>query len=81
MIPLENIYFLTVDDFDFLAQAVREGATTFVGALSSAREVDREPQTRQFNFTLHLAHMGFRNKADWLKEAGDQLIERMERCF
>lgn len=53
-IPLENMYFITIDEFDYFVSLIREGKITFDSGLSKAKEADREPMTRKFDFSLHL---------------------------
>lgn len=53
-LPLENIYFLPIEDFELLCQAVGNGEIGLGEALRKAREADRSYQTMKFNFRLHL---------------------------
>ncbi len=53
-IPLENMYFITIDEFDYFVSLIKEGKITFDSGLSKAKESDRDPRTRKFDFSLHL---------------------------
>ena len=53
-IPLENMYFITIDEFDYFVSLIKEGKITFASGLSKAKESDREARTRKFDFSLHL---------------------------
>ncbi|SFI32797.1 hypothetical protein SAMN04515618_11793 [Collimonas sp. OK307] len=54
-IPLENMYFLNVDEFEMFAEAVANGRIGLVEGLEKAKANDLNPQTRKFGFSLHLA--------------------------
>jgi hypothetical protein len=54
-IPFENIYFLSVDEFDILMEIVRSEGISITDILEKAKSDDLNPHTRKFNFSLHLA--------------------------
>jgi hypothetical protein len=54
-IPLENMYFITVEEFDYLIEMIRTGNTSFEGALTKAKESDSDIRSRKFDFFLHLS--------------------------
>lgn len=54
-IPLENMYFMTIRDFELLAEAVRSGKQTLTGLLDHAVAQDKQPHTQKFEFAFHLA--------------------------
>lgn len=54
-IPLENMYFITVEEFDYLIEMIRSGKTSFEGALAKAKESDADMRSRKFDFFLHLS--------------------------
>lgn len=62
--PLENVFFLSIAEFEMLLQAVRSGATTIPQALRFAKTADANPRTQRFNFGMHL---------DEMKATGDRL--------
>lgn len=74
-IPIENIYFLTVGEFDLLCEAIRSKKTTFTDAIENAKAADSAPQTRKFNFSLHLASFG---KLDNPKFLADILFTELD---
>jgi hypothetical protein len=53
-ISLDRVFFVTVDELEFLLGLVRAKATTLVGLLSHARSADAQPATRRFHFRQHL---------------------------
>ncbi len=53
-IPLERIYFLTIDEMEHLMQMVREGRIRLHEALRRAAAADADPNTRKFMFSMHL---------------------------
>lgn len=55
LIPLENIYFLNVDEFDLLMEIVRSEGVSITDILEKAKRDDLNPSTRKFNFSIHLA--------------------------
>jgi len=54
-IPLENMYFMTIQEFELLAESVRTKQITFTKALEHAISNDADPQTAKFEFGQHLA--------------------------
>lgn len=53
-IPLERIYFLTIDELERLMQMVKEGRISLHAALKRAETTDADPQKRKFMFSMHL---------------------------
>ena len=49
-IPMDNMYFMSIDDFELLAQAVHSGRIGLGDFLSKAVEADIDPQRRSFYF-------------------------------
>lgn len=54
IIPLENIYFITLEEFDLLCSAINHSCITFQDILQRAKENDSKPQTMKFDFMQHL---------------------------
>lgn len=54
MIPDENIYFLTIQEFEDLMSLVGSGKIRLVEALNRAKHADSQPMTHKFNFELHI---------------------------
>jgi hypothetical protein len=53
-IPLQNLFFVTVDEFECLLALIHQKATTLVGMLRHARTQDADVHTRKFHFKQHL---------------------------
>lgn len=75
LIPLENIYFLTIDEFEVLIALHKAGRISLVDALERAKRADSNPATRKFMFKMHLM--------DWPERYGLQppLSETMKALF
>jgi hypothetical protein len=58
-IPLENMYFITISDFDKLMEHINENKTTFSGAIELAKknDSDADPFNKKFHFSQHLSEM------------------------
>jgi hypothetical protein len=54
-IPLKNVFFLTIKEFEDLVARIRVGSTTFGAALRHAQSQDAEFRTKKFHFQQHLA--------------------------
>jgi hypothetical protein len=54
LIPLQNIYFITIDEFDGLCDLIYQTNQTFEHYLSSAIEEDQAPETRSMFFGMKL---------------------------
>ncbi len=80
-IPHENIYFLSIDDLDFLAEAVRQGRKTFSGMLELAKGDDAKPATSKLIFEQHLRAHGLTATPARLTSALEALTERMEKAL
>lgn len=57
-IPLEHIYFITVDDLDHLANCVKEGVVRFTELLRKAVSDDQVHSSKKFHFRQHLISLG-----------------------
>jgi len=62
LIPVENIYFLTIHEFEDLMSLVAKGKIGLVEALEKAKKSDSTPMTQKFNFELHID--------EWSKQIG-----------
>lgn len=54
-IPLENMYFMTIKEFELLAEVIRTKQITLTDALNYAIAKDADPYTQKFEFQQHLA--------------------------
>lgn len=58
-LPYENMYFISVDDFDYLVRLVHDGQCGLAEAIKTIREADREPSKSTFLFRQGLkTHFG-----------------------
>lgn len=60
LIPFENIYFLSIGEFEDLIHLVSEGEIGLVEALEKAKKADTNVSSHKFTFDLHIN--------DWLRE-------------
>lgn len=56
-IPLENIYFISIEAFEALCGAVEAGELTFGNAVAAAKAADSKDDTKKFDFRQHLGTM------------------------
>jgi len=78
-IPLDNIYFLNIADFEMLSELVHERKLTFAEALEKAKIDDATPQTRKFGFRLHLTDWNLNpDTPKYLKSRFDNEIENLK---
>ncbi|MCK8045099.1 hypothetical protein MSG37_09390 [Shewanella sp. 1CM18E] len=53
-IPLENTYFLNIEEFDLMCSVVQSTELTFAQIIEHAKKDDRMAETRKFDFLQHL---------------------------
>jgi len=53
-IPLQNVFFVTIGEFECLLALIHQRATTLAGMLRHARTQDADFHTRKFHFQQHL---------------------------
>jgi hypothetical protein len=77
-IPLENIYFLSLESFDLLCSAVKSSDLTFDDVLERAIKNDKSQATKKFDFLQHLHSLGLKlERPDYLDEPINELTEVM----
>lgn len=76
-IPMENIYFLTIEDFDLYCEGVRSQAIGFVEGFERAKLLDADPVTRKFDFYLHLRSLGIETPPSYLIDAVDNFLKEI----
>lgn len=54
LIPFENIYFLSIGEFEDLMHLVSEGEIGLVEALEKAKKADSDRSSQKFTFDLHI---------------------------
>jgi hypothetical protein len=78
VIPLENMYFITIDQFDVLSELVKTGVISYSSAIEKAKVNDSEPATKKFDFWLHMASLGFElNQPQFLNDEGDKMFNNL----
>lgn len=76
-LPLEHVFFLTIDEFERLLIRVKQGSTTLGGALRHARAQDADRKTRKFSFQQHLDSLSTqKDRLPILENALDDLSQR-----
>lgn len=81
-IPLENIYFLTIEEFEGLIHLIKSGHIGLVEALERAKLTDANPQTRKFIFIMHLKEwMASLKLSPPLHETSMELLQDIETAL
>lgn len=81
-IPLENIYFLTIDDLDHLANCVNKGEVRFIDFIRQAVIRDRTTDSKLFHFRQHLAEVGLNiGLPKYLDEEIEGIFIRVEQLL
>lgn len=62
-IPPENIFFVTIDDLDMLADILKKKAHSLVEILGLSKSHDKNSATRKFIFTQHIQALGLTTTA------------------
>lgn len=65
-IPLENIYCITIDNFDMMTEQVRQGNLKYIDILKAAIRADSSSETKCYSFDLHLSEQGIRDMPEWI---------------
>lgn len=81
-IPIENMYFLTVEEFETLVAHIAAGSIGLVEALERAKALDADPATRTFMFEQHLVNWGMGGAAPaYLIERTTDALQRITARF
>jgi hypothetical protein len=81
-IPLENMYFITVEEFDYFIEMISSGKTSFEGALAKAKESDSDTRSIKFDFFLHLSSWDNELKApQYIQDEQDRLSANIFQIF
>lgn len=80
-IPIENMYFLTIDEFDIFLENIRLKRINLIDSLNTAIELDSEPATTQFDFSLHLRNWECLPKPTHLLAITDEVYSEIEKAF
>jgi hypothetical protein len=77
-IPLEHMYFITIDDFDLISESVRKGETTYSEFLTTAVEADKSNETTRFSFQMHLASEGCTSSPEHITKVNRGLLDSLK---
>jgi hypothetical protein len=81
-IPIENMYFLAIDEFEQLVAQVAVGGIGLVEALERAKLLDADPASSSFAFEQHLAKWGIAGKApDYLVKKTTDALDQIAASF
>ncbi|MFA0628834.1 hypothetical protein AB4589_13575, partial [Vibrio sp. 10N.222.49.A3] len=76
VIPLENMYFITLEEFDLLCTVINSTDFSMEQVLEHAKANDREPESMKFDFTQHINSLGVDvTRPDYLDESIAQLTD------
>lgn len=77
-IPIDNMHFLTIDDFERLVAQVGAGTIGLVEALERAKSMDADPTTRSFLFEQRLTAWGMGDTfPDYLIDKTQQALHQI----
>jgi len=77
-IPPENMYFITIDDFDVLTDILKQKNFTLSGIMDIAKNNDKDPVTRKFDFRQHIQSLNITPQtSDYLVFEKDNMFERI----
>ena len=76
-IPVSNMYFFSIDEFETLCELVNEGKTTISEFIRKMIGDDAEPQTRKFDPSLHLKTIAGYKVPSFIRDPLDQVFERL----
>lgn len=77
-IPPENMYFITIDDFDIMVDMLKNKVLTLSEIIAKARENDTKSVSRKFEFRMHLNSMNIQLKIpEFLAVEKDKMFERI----
>lgn len=80
LLPLENIYFLTIDEWEKLVEISRTGDISLSERLAVAVDKDKNPQSMKFEFDMHLHDWQVRIPIlPFLEERFDMVFNQIEK--
>ncbi len=83
-LPDENMYFISVDDFDYLVRLVRDGQCGLAEAIKKIREADQDPnpnkRTFLFRYSLN-THFGngYMQMPEYLEDELEQVTNTLKK--
>ena len=82
IVPLEHMYFVSVDEFDYLIQSLKASGISMGTVLRYAVEGDREPQTKRLQLSQHLVErFGPLSPPDYIQKEFQSLIGRAAQAL
>jgi len=82
VIPPENMYFITIDDLDFVCEMLKTGEVSLSGIIDIAKAADKKPESRKFDFKQHLHGMPVDIETpSYLVEKKEQIFDKLERLL
>ena len=77
-IPPENMYFITINELDILTEIIKQTDFTIQSIIEIAKNNDKDPRTRKFDFWQHMATLGITLKtSNFLVKEKDKIFERI----
>jgi hypothetical protein len=76
-IPLHNVYFINIEEFDSLCESIRCGKTSFSDALFAAKMADENIDSKKFCFIQHLYALELASKPTWLVGRYDYIVDEV----
>lgn len=73
-IPLENIYCITIDNFDMMTEQVRLGNLKYTDILKEAIKADSDNSTKCYCFDIHLSKQKIGGMPDWIYKENKALL-------
>lgn len=74
----EDMYFLTVEDFDIFAELIATGSIGLREGIERAKCSDADPKTKKFDFWLHVASWGGSNPVpSFLRSKSNEMFDKL----
>lgn len=82
IIPMENIYFITLESFELLCSVLNKSSLNIAQVIERAKQNDRDPQTRKFEFNQHIYSLNINvRRPDYLDVSVDELTSVLsQKC-
>jgi len=78
IIEPENMYFISIEQFDILTELVKKNIVSYKSAIEKAKIDDAVPETKKFDFFLHMASWGYPlDIPQFLIDEGDQIFNKL----
>lgn len=77
MIPWENIYFITIEDLEYLSEGINCGDISLLEALRRAKADDEDVATQKFDFIMHLNEWGCLSPPQFLSDKYEEIHEKI----